>query len=238
MPAIPIDPGVGKVAVEYLGRPGYARLRMFFAGKRLVVVGPSDAGKTTFMDYMRYEMFHPEEQPHATLRPRKKKNFKFSLGAKELLVASIKQAIDMPGQPDPEWVAQEALRDRPHALVIVLDATAPIDGSDAQHSTGVWLRKFCRAAEQVSRETRPKRNRLRTVAVALNKADRVSDDEFEEKANRCKALLEENWRASPVGAPGPKVLKCISVIAPDRTDGTRSIDAVLSYIAISLGEKQ
>jgi GTPase SAR1 family protein len=210
---------------------------MYFAGKRLVIVGPSGAGKTTFMDYMRYEMFHPEEPPRSTVRPRKKKNFKFALGAKGLLVASIKQAVDMPGQPDPGWVAQEALRDRPHALVIVLDATAPIDGPDDQRATGPWLRKFCRAAEQLAREARPRRNRLRTVVVALNKADKVSDDEFREKERRCLELLDENWRASPSGAPDPSLLKCISVIAPDRPDGTRWIDAVLSDIAISLGEK-
>jgi len=81
-----------------------------------------------------------------------------------------------------------------------------------------------------------RRNRLRTVVVALNKADEVSDLEFREKERRCREILEEHWRASAPDAPGPRLLRCVSVAIRGQEDGTGWIDAVLSDLAIGLRE--
>lgn len=209
---------------------------MFFGGKKVIVVGPPGAGKSTFMDYLHYGVFDPAQSPEVTVRPRTAKNFKFTLGRKKSLVASIKRALDMPGQPDPRWVAEEVFRERPHALIVVLDATAPTDDEADPRSTAIWLRKFSRAAEQMARETRGKRNRLRTVVVALNKIDRVSEPELQTREARCQEVLDD-WRAGGPGAAPPRILRCISVCVPGRTDGTSWIDAVLSDVAIGLRER-
>jgi GTPase SAR1 family protein len=233
MPTVPIPSP--HIVVE-LAKPGVARLRMFVKGKKVIVVGPPGAGKSTFMDYLRYEVFDPEQSPEVTIRPRTAKNFKFALGRRDSLVASIKCALDMPGQPDPRWVAEEVFRERPHALIVILDSTAPTDDKDDQRSTAIWLRRFSKAAEQMAREMRGKRNRLRTVVVALNKADKASEQELQTKEARCKEVLED-WRAGGVGAAPPRVLRCISVSVPGRTDGTNWINAVLSDVAIGLKER-
>lgn len=222
-----------KVAVEYVGRPGLARLLMAFRGKKVVVVGPPGAGKSTFMNYMHFEVFDPERNPESTIRAREAKNFKFTLGRNRSLLTSIKQALDMPGQPDPRWIAEEVFQARPQALIIVLDTTAPVEDETDPRSTAVWLRKFCRAADQATRGMR--RNRLRTVIVALNKADRSSEAQYQEHESCCEEILRE-WRASAQGAPDPHILRCISVSTGDSANETKWIDAVLSNLAISLRE--
>jgi len=227
--------GTGARILVEAARPGFAKLRIYLRGKKVVIVGPPRSGKSTFTDYLHYGVFDPEQNSDVTLRPRPAKNFKFKLGKEGALFTSIKRATDMPGQPDPQWVAEEALRERPHALIIVLDATAPIDDENDLRSTAVWLRKFSRAAEQTSRGMAGRRNRLRTVVVALNKADKVTDDEFEAQESSCLEELAE-WRASGPHATPPRVLKCISVNTPDRTDGRSWINAVLSDVAIGLRE--
>jgi hypothetical protein len=185
------------------------------------------------MNYMHYGVFDPEQNPEVTIRAREAKNFKFTVGRNRSLFASIKQAVDMPGQPDPRWIAEEVFQERPHALIVVLDTTAPVDDESDPRSTAVWLHKFCRAADQATRGMR--RNRLRTVIVALNKADRSSEAQFQEHERRCKEILRE-WRASASGASDPHILKCIAVSTGDSASETRWIDAVLSDVAIGLRE--
>ncbi len=206
---------------------------MALRGKKVVVAGPPGAGKSTFMNYMHFGLFYPEQNTEVTIRPREAKNFKYTLGRDRSLLTSIKRALDMPGQPDPRWVAEEVFRERPHALVIVLDTTAPVDDENDPRATAVWLRKFCRAADQVTRGMR--RNRLSTVIVALNKADLSSEAQYREHEKRCKEILRE-WRASAQGAPDPHILKCISVATGSGTDETQWIDAVLGDVAIGLRE--
>ena len=65
-----------------VAKPGVAKLRMFLAGKKVIVVGPPGAGKSTFMDYLHYGVFDPAQSPEVTVRPRAAKNFKFTLGSK------------------------------------------------------------------------------------------------------------------------------------------------------------
>lgn len=235
MPAELAGAGTGAKILVDVARPGLSRLRMYFRGKKVVIVGPPRSGKSTFADYMHYGVFDPEQNSDVTLRPRPARNFKFKLGREGALFTSIKRATDMPGQPDPQWVAEEALRERPHALIVVLDATAPIDDEGDPRSTAAWLRKFTRAAEQTARGMSGRRNRLRTVVVALNKADQVTAAQFAAQEAGCREELAE-WRASGSGARKPQILKCISVCAPGRSDGRSWINAVLSDVAIGLRE--
>ena len=235
MPVVPIGPKEVQIAVEYGLKPGLGWLRTVLRGKQIVVVGPSGAGKSTFIDYMNDGVFDPEQNPDVTVSPRTTKNFRFTVGRNGRLTTLVRRSLDMPGQPDPRWVAQEAFRRRPHALVIVLDATAPFDDENDLRSTAVWLRKFSRAADQAARGLKGKRNRLQTVVVALNKADRVSEDEFRAQEEVCKKVLED-WRASGPGAREPRVLKCISVYVPGSVDPDLWIGAVLSDVAMGLRE--
>jgi GTPase SAR1 family protein len=233
MPVVPVGPRDLQIAVQYM-KPGIAWLRLALRGKKIIVVGPSGAGKSTFTDYMHDEIFDPEQNPDVTIEPRTAKNFRFALGRNGRF-ASVKRAVDMPGQPDPRWVAQETYRQRPHALVIMLDATAPVDDENDPRSSAVWLRKFSRAAEQAARGLKGKRNRLQIVVVALNKADKASEQEFREQEDKCKEVLE-GWQGSGPGARDPRILRCISVYVPNRTDHDVWISAVLSDIAIGLRE--
>jgi hypothetical protein len=82
---------------------------------------------------------------------------------------SIKTAVDTPGELNPQQLADELFALRPHALVIMLDLSAPLDDPNNLHSSGLWLRRFCDRAEQRAMALKPKRNRLRSVVVAMNK---------------------------------------------------------------------
>jgi putative ribosome biogenesis GTPase RsgA len=225
-----------KLAIEQGGRPGIAKLKAILAGKTLTVIGPPESGKTTFLDYVRYGVFQPAGPTEPTLAVQRSKDFKLKVGEHQTLVVSIKTAVDTPGEGNPHQLADAFFELRPHALVIMLDVSAPLDDPKNKFSSAPWLRNFCVQAEQRALGVKAKKIRLRSVVVALNKADLVSEQELKQCEKAYKQIMGQHWKiaAGPSGGI-PAFRKCIAVA---NDEGTQWVDAILVHVAKKLSEQQ
>jgi GTPase SAR1 family protein len=220
-----IAAGVIKLAIERGGRPGLRRLQTALTGRTVMVVGPPRAGKTTFLDYVRYGVFQHAQETAVTYRRNVAKNFTLAVGPQKALTVAIKSAEEIQGQTDPVRLAEEVFERRPHALVIVLDVSAPLDDPNDFRSSARWLREFCQRAEQEAHKHKAKRNRLRGVIVAMNKADLVDDEALSRAADTYREIMVQQWRAARgTRSADPLYRKCIAV---ETGDHTRWVDAIL-----------
>jgi hypothetical protein len=226
--------GLVKLAIEQGGRPGVAKLKALLAGKTLMVIGPPRSGKTTFLDYVRYGVFQHAQTTEPTFRPQKSRDFKLKVGEHQTLVVSIKTAVDIPGELNSQQLADEVFERRPHALIIMLDLSAPLDDPNDYRSSARWLRQFCAKAEQRALGMKAKKNRLRSVIVAMNKADLVNDATLLGNERAYREVMDQHWKlAGGLRASDPLFRKCIAVA---NKDGERWVNAILVDVAKKLSE--
>ena len=224
-----------KVALERTAPAGLARIASIFKGKTVMVVGPARSGKTTFVRYLQFGIFQHADETQPTYDPVESPRFNLRLGVDRTLAVSIKTAVDLPGQLPASAVADEAFQHRPHALVIVLDLTAPLVGAD-DRASGDWLEHFVDQLAERWQGQSPKRNRLRSMIVAMNKADRVDDAVMATNGERYREIVSR--RLGP--AKGPKMDDVLfkRSIMVENPEGTKWIDAILVDLAISVTRKR
>jgi hypothetical protein len=214
---VAIGAGLVKLAIEQGGRPGFAKLKALLVGKTVMVVGPTRSGKTTFMDYMCYEVFQQEQETSSTLHFKGSKDFRIKVGEHQALVVAVKTAVDSVGETHPRLIAEEVHRRRPHALIIMLDLSAPLDERYDIRSSASWLESFCTRAEQLGRKRR--KTRLRSLIVAMNKADLVDDATVAAKEQRYRQIMRDHWK----GDGDPLFRRCVCVLNKDHRMWINSI---------------
>lgn len=149
----------------------YVRTRVF--GKRLTVVGPADAGKTSFIEYCQFGTLSEVGEPITTREV--PPGAKFVIRAdpdptgEARLELRVKRAIDLPGQYDPEFQAELLVRQRPHLAVVMVDI--------ALEPHVAWVGKLLAEYSRLLGQDSAARNRLRSVVFVLNKVDLVGADE-------------------------------------------------------------
>jgi hypothetical protein len=221
--------GVVKLAIERGGRPGIDKALSLLRGKTLMVVGPPRSGKSTFLDYVRYGVFQHEQETQKTYRPQNVQDFRLAIGPDKALKVAIRKAIDIPGQWTPKDLAREVFDRRPHALIVMLDLSAPLDDPNDSRSAAIWLRDFCSEADIRAHATKAKKNRLRVFIVALNKADLVSEEILAQRQAAFEQIVDDRWRtARGQHHADPMFRRCVAV---QNDDGTRWVDAILVDVA-------
>jgi signal recognition particle receptor subunit beta len=224
-----------KMAIERGAPAGIARLTSMFKGKTVMVVGPARSGKTTFVRYLQFGIFMHADETQPTYDPVESPRFNLRLGPNKTLEVSIKSAVDLPGQYPARRLADEAFDHRPHALVYVLDLTAPLEG-EADRASGEWLKQFCERLDQRWQGQKPQRNRLRSVIVAMNKMDLVDAAVVTTNEKRYKEIMSQSFRA----AKGPNTDDVVfrRSIMVENPDSTKWVDAILVDLASSLTRKR
>jgi energy-coupling factor transporter ATP-binding protein EcfA2 len=224
---------VAKVVIEKVGPAGVAFVKSLISGKIVMVVGPPRAGKSTFVDYMQFGIFQHEQETHKTYEPLRGPKFKLRVGATNSLEVLVKTTVDIPGQYNEVQLANEVYNQRPHALVIVLDLSAPLHGSDG---TADWLTAFCTRLDQCWQSAKQSRNRLRSVIVAMNKLDLVDRSVVVEGEKVFKDIVAQHFKAARGRNMDDVVFRATVMV--DNPDGTKWVDAVLVDLAIATTRKR
>ena len=223
-----------KLVIERGAPAGLGVLRSWLHGQTIMVVGPTKSGKSTFVSYLRFGIFQEEQEPHSTFKPVESPRFNLELGPNRNLEVQVKTAVDLPGQDTDQFL--QVYEHRPHALVIVLDMSAPLAAPHDIRSTATWLEDFFSKLDQRWQGKKPSRNRLRSVIVVLNKMDIADKPRVDEYEKRYRAIVKENFHT----AHGPRLgdvhfRRSIMVEDPVKNPGgTKSIDAILVDMAQSL----
>ncbi len=215
-----------KVVIEHAAPAGIAVIKSWLKGKTLMVVGPSRAGKSTFVNYLQFGIFQHEQETSKTYTPVHGPKFNLTVGSTKSLEVLVKTTVDIPGQYSEVQLATEVLNNRPHALVVVLDVSRDLHGSGG---TAEWMTEFFSRLDQRWQGVKPRRNRLRSVIVALNKRDLVDAATITEHEKACKDIVMQHFKA----ARGPQTHDVVfrQSVMVDNPDGTKWVDAILVDLA-------
>jgi len=219
-----------KVVIERGSPAGLGFIGSLLHGKTIMVVGPTQAGKTTFITYLQYGILQEEQQIDRTFKPKASPRFDLRLGPNRNLEVQVKTVIDLPGQSTEQHL--QVFGHRPQALVVILDMSAPLAASNDIRSTATWLEDFFSKLDQSWQGQKRRRNRLRSVIVALNKMDLVDKQRVDEHEKRYRAIVKDQFRAARSPALGDVHFR--RTIMVENPNGSKSIDAILVDMAQAL----
>ncbi len=210
---------------------GLSRLTTFIRGKEILILGPGNAGKTKFAQYLQRAALDPEGKREMTYAVTRSPAFVVGLGRKDGLVLRVRRAVDTPGQVGPLQHALLVARRKPHAVIVLLDCSSdPL-------ATLRWFCLFCNALDTVLRKVAPVARRLQEMVVLLNKRDKIEDKEFAKLRQAVRKVMERfllvAWGEERVNSI--PIQECILA----RTGrGTALIDGVIARLTERLLKRQ
>lgn len=217
-----------KVGVEVLKRSapyGIDWIATYTCGIELLIIGPSGAGKTSIADYLQFGTLEDLHTHQKTLEIQKSRTFKIELGRDQTLKLRVRRTVDVPGQTGPEEHANLVRVLRPHAILIVFDASTPAKEYKD------WIVPFCERLDYLIRENGAIKKKIKGFFVALNKRDLVrTDRDFlaRQKAVK-KALL--NGLSDVFGRQTASRIPVLPTISINSNLETKLLDALTRQIA-------
>jgi hypothetical protein len=169
--------GVGVLRAVAPGVLAWAKAQV--TGKTVLFVGPSRAGKTSFINYLRAGTYTDPADAIARTQS------SGSVGGLQLkspngnLQIEVKKLVDTKGQDFPEVHANLVQRHRPHALCIMMDASAEWSGAgdpDPNKNNRAWLEQFLNRLCELRADDPNVLRRLKSFSIFLNKVDKVPDE--------------------------------------------------------------
>jgi len=223
---------VVKAGVEFLSRTvpsGIAAVRHWWKGRTILVVGQSRAGKSTFIDYLRYGIFKEEKDTEKTYDVTDSARFTVAMGKDDSLQLMIKSVTDVPGQIGAAAHADLAYKVNPHAILIFTDLLTPLDG-DMDRASGAWLKEFCERLETKWRP-RKKANKIKSIIVVMNKKDKAHQDAAYKCKKRFEGILKTLHDTRGDMAQRIEIMPCVLVTNPCEH---KLVDGVITHLAKQL----
>lgn len=150
-----------------IANKGFSYIRSFFVGQRILVVGPSRAGKTSLADFMRFGGLDPERPSPVSDADDVFVRFWLQLPGRRQLQLEIREIRAVPGTRRANFHAGVIAQRKPDIVIVVLDGAAPSESLE-------WLQDFCKAAQAVAADhkRRADMQRVKDILVLVNKHDR------------------------------------------------------------------
>jgi GTPase SAR1 family protein len=224
---------VGVAVIQRAAPSGIALLKSWLKGKEVLIVGQARAGKTTFVEYLRYGLFEDEKEKEKTKREEKTARFNVKMGRDSSLELSVKRVRDVPGQWGPMAHADLVVDHRPHALLIFIDLTRPLRG-ESERASAAWLVEFCRHLESRWRIKGRKANRIKSIILVMNKLDKSDARKMESRKKEFRKILDAELREARGRMMDEiAILPCVVVTNPE---GTKAVDSVITHLAKALAK--
>jgi GTPase SAR1 family protein len=224
---------VGKVGVGVLRAvaPGaVAWLKTQVAGKTVLFVGPSRAGKTSFINYLRSGAY--TDPSDGVPRTQNTKNIG-SLQLKSpngMVSIDLKKIIDTKGQDFPRSHATLVSKYRPHALCILADASSDwsSSGSNPDKNGRAWLEEFLEGICEIRQDDPHIFRRLKSFTILVNKSDLVSDNNVQiKRIEQIKLITKTYFRGGTGRISDMLNVKFLSLIE-DHDKGQSAAKAALT----------
>lgn len=219
---------VVKLAISRAAPAGLKKLIAISSRREVFVVGPEGAGKTTFSLYMTYGILQHAGQTERTYDPVRSPRFHLRLGTDNTLAVSVKASTDIPGQLPARNVADETFRRRPHGVVIMISLESDFDEATE------WLEDFFGRLDQQWQTAKPRRNRLKSAIVVLNKLDLVDETTASTAVERFRAQLSHRFSAA---LPPKADIRVKQAVVVDGQDGAKWVDGVLIDLVSAMTRK-
>ena len=216
--------GESTAIIRRAGPKGLSRLFAYVAGKEILIVGSSSAGKTKFAEYLRLGVLDQEGKRQMTYYVSKSPAFVVQVGSQRNLALRIRRAVDTPGQTGPVQHASLVGLRKPHIVIVMLDCSKPLS------SILRWLRLFCDRLDTVLRKGSYVKTKLDSIVVVLNKRDKINRTGLSRLRQEVKAVLSRHLSVvlGVERAHSIPILECISV---QTQRGSALIDKVIGQLA-------
>ena len=223
-----------KVGVELIKRvapTGIAWVSTWLKGRRILIVGQPRSGKTSFANFLRFGVFaDPRHKTPRTREIKKSAAFTVNLGREQALRLDVRNVIDTVGQVAAGEHAKNVREYTPHAVVVILDMSAPWAGQD-EYSVQYYATEFFDYLAEVLRTNRKVRKNLKTLMIVLNKKDLATASKLSGCMRDLRKVLTEqlvhSFGASVRDAP---ILKMTLV---ESADEGQSATHVIKTLALS-----
>ena len=222
---------VGIAVIQRTVPTGIAFIKSWLKGKKVMVVGQSRSGKTTFIDYFQYGLFEDEKETFKTADVIKGARFNVKVGRDSALEVSVQSAIDVPGQVGATAHANEVIKNNPHAVIILTDLTTPLNGA-SDRASAAWLKEFCRRLESEWRAQKGKKNRIKTIIVLMNKRDKVNNSILGKRKQALRKIL--NAELHDARGQMREDIPIMPTVLVTNPDSTKSVDTVIAHLAKTL----
>ncbi len=206
---------------------GFEWIKSWWLGKEFLIVGQARAGKTTFREYFQYGLFEDIKDTPETADIESSERFDVGIGRNSALQLIISSAVDIPGQVGAVAHANLVFDRNPHALIIVLDLTTPLQGKP-DRASAAWLTRFCKRLEVKWRVNRKRSNRLKSIILVMNKADKVQSQTIDARKQVYLKIIEAELQDARGRVEDIPIMPCCIVSNPE---GTKMVDAVISQLA-------
>ncbi|MBL9040468.1 MAG: hypothetical protein JNM83_02645 [Myxococcales bacterium] len=155
-------------------------LNAWLTGKRLLIVGPSGAGKTRFLNYIKHGQLSPAGPHDKTYKPESTSSRQVEFGRNYKF--KIKATMDSIGQDSPADQAERVRRENPNELIIVMNS-----GSNGDDECIAWVTAFLTVINKLI--SNPNNlSRLENIMILLNKIDQYPVDVVKAKYDNLVAL--------------------------------------------------
>lgn len=225
---------LGFSVIGKVGPVGIRWARQKFLGKVVLVIGPPDAGKTTFINYLCLEQFQREHYVEETARFEDTRGFDVKMGRDNMLNVSFKTVVDSPGQIGAVAQAEEVFNRRPHAIIIFTDLTKPAE--EDPDGAATWLVKFCNYLDMLwRRKDSIRSNRTKVIIVVMNKHDKITDSQILiDREEQLRRILHKELKFA-LGRMRREVaiLPCTLVTNPE---GHEEIDSIITSLVKGLAK--
>ncbi len=221
-----------KIGIEIAKRTipsGIAWASTYVRGNNILLVGPSNSGKTKFSDYMIYGLLMPASRHITTVEEVKSPTFEIDVGSNATLKLRVRKSLDQPGQNGPIAHANLVKEKRPHGLLMILDA------SQKMNDTNKWVKEFCLNLDRVLREAPTAQKKLKSIVVCMNKRDLVTNaNHMQSRIDGVHSTLVGGLSAvlGKQRASEIPVLPCVSVLKEEY--GSTLADTLIATIAKEL----
>lgn len=224
---------IGVAVIQRVAPSGIALIKSWLKGKEVLVIGQARAGKTTFVDYLQYGLFEDEKVTDKSVDVTDSARFNVKMGRDSALELTVKTVVDVPGQIGAVAHADLAFRRRPHAIIIFTDLTSPLKG-EPDRASAAWIFEFCRRLEALWRTKKRRSNRIKSMLVVMNKADKVDAKQVESRRKEFRKILDSELReARGEMIEEVAITPCTMVTNPE---GTKSVDSIIAHLAKALAK--
>jgi signal recognition particle receptor subunit beta len=229
--AIGIELGVG--LLKRVTPKGLSWARTWLKGSEILVVGQARSGKTSFVDYLRYGTLEGLQETPISYDLTKTATFNIKMGRNSALELDVRRAVDVPGQHWPYDHACIVRARKPQALIIMTDASKPLEGGSDQ-AAGAWLQEFCEHLADALRKSSKLAKRLRQIIVVINKTDIVDQSEAAQRMREFRRTLVAVL--GPVLGTTAKSIPILPCILVETPKGSSLVDALIRKLARSLSD--
>ena len=196
-------------------------------GITLLLVGPSGSGKTAFFRYLNYGVLFPESEHTTTVETTSSTPMSLAIG-NERLKLRVRRSLDTPGQIGAVAHANLIRTVRPHALLVILDSTAPV--VDLKK----WLSQFCEHAEPAIFDSAKRRRKIRSLIVCLNKADKGTAARYFKARRRAVRTSLEKGLEMALRVRHVKSIRVLPCVSVQSSHESSLIDAVIAEVAMQV----